>query len=69
MPASSARWMMRMESASSLFPHGPNIIAPRHSGLTETPVRPSTLFFIAMTVKPPVCQSRCRQARQARQAR
>src|SRR4051794_6635297 len=40
-PASSARWMMRMESARSSLPQGPNIIAPRQSGLTWTPVRPS----------------------------
>ena len=33
--------MIRTESAWSVLPHEPNIIAPRHSGLTETPVRPS----------------------------
>ena len=41
MPASRAAWMIRTESAWSVLPHEPNIIAPRHSGLTETPVRPS----------------------------
>src|SRR3954451_10134815 len=40
-PASSARWMMRIESSWSGLPQAPNIIAPRHSLLTETPVRPS----------------------------
>jgi hypothetical protein len=53
MPASRARWMMRTESASSLLPQLPNIIAPRHSGLTETPVRPRILFCIAMMVRLP----------------
>jgi hypothetical protein len=41
MPASSARWMMRIDSSWSGLPQAPNIIAPRHSLLTETPVRPS----------------------------
>src|SRR3954467_15885723 len=40
MPASSAAWMMRIDSSWSGLPHDPNIIAPRHSLLTETPVRP-----------------------------
>src|SRR2546423_13813855 len=40
MPASSARWMILIESAWSVFPHAPNIIVPRQSGLTLTPVRP-----------------------------
>src|SRR5436190_19639820 len=39
-PASSARWMMRIESSWSVLPQAPNIIAPRHSGVTLTPVRP-----------------------------
>src|SRR3954469_12889911 len=47
-PASSARWMMRMESARSSLPHGPNIIAPRHKGLTCTPVRPSGRYCIGV---------------------
>src|SRR5215210_1421071 len=41
MPASSAAWMMRMLSSWSGLPHAPNIIAPRQSGETLTPVRPS----------------------------
>src|SRR4051812_718963 len=40
-PASSARWMMRTESSWSVLPQAPNIIVPRHSGETWTPVRPS----------------------------
>src|SRR6266516_4824111 len=41
-PASSAAWMMLIDSSWSGLPHEPNIIAPRHSLLTETPVRPNT---------------------------
>src|SRR6476659_9909558 len=40
MPESSAAWMMRTDSSWSVLPHSPNIIAPRHSGLTLTPVLP-----------------------------
>src|SRR5215207_9709389 len=39
-PASSARWMIRMLSSWSGLPQAPNIIAPRQNLLTETPVRP-----------------------------
>src|SRR5918999_2976817 len=39
-PASSAAWMIRIDSSWSRLPQAPNIIAPRHSGLTLTPVRP-----------------------------
>src|SRR5436190_12958583 len=39
-PASSARWMIRIDSSWSVLPHSPNIIAPRQSGLTLTPVIP-----------------------------
>src|SRR5438067_9074097 len=38
MPASSARWTMRIAASWSVSPQAPNIIAPRHSGLTWTPV-------------------------------
>jgi hypothetical protein len=41
MPASSALWMMRMLSSWSGLPQAPNIMAPRHSGLTLVPVLPS----------------------------
>src|SRR6059058_1034864 len=41
MPASSAAWMIAIESSWSVLPHAPNIIAPRHSGLTLMPVAPS----------------------------
>src|SRR5919197_45174 len=37
-PASSARWMIRIDSSWSGLPQAPNIIAPRQSGLTWTPV-------------------------------
>src|SRR5436309_5217639 len=40
MPASSARWMMRMLSSWSGLPQLPNIIAPRQSGETFRPVLP-----------------------------
>src|SRR5271163_2967110 len=40
MPASRARWMICTASSWSGLPTAPNIIAPRHSWLTETPVRP-----------------------------
>src|SRR5271166_6607694 len=53
MPASSARWMIRTESSWSLFPHAPNIIAPRQSGLTVTPVLPSLRCSIATVNDPP----------------
>src|SRR5215213_2930524 len=41
MPDSSARWMMRIDSSWSVSPQAPNIIAPRQSGLTFTPVWPN----------------------------
>src|SRR5690348_17339729 len=41
MPASRARWMMRIESSWSVLPQAPNIIVPRQSCETWTPVRPS----------------------------
>src|SRR3954453_20705232 len=40
MPASSAAWMMRTDSSWSALPQSPNIMAPRQSGLTLTPVHP-----------------------------
>src|SRR6188768_852340 len=48
-PASSARWMIRIESSWSVLPQAPNIIAPRHSGLTWTPVLPSVRYSIPRT--------------------
>jgi hypothetical protein len=39
-PASSALWMMRIESSWSGLPMAPNIMAPRAYGLTWMPVRP-----------------------------
>src|SRR4051794_14115280 len=49
-PASSAAWMMRMLSSWSGLPHAPNIIAPRHSGETLTPVRPSVRCSMSPTL-------------------
>src|SRR3954447_26166703 len=40
MPASSAAWIIRIDSSWSVLPQSPNIIAPRQSGLTLTPVAP-----------------------------
>jgi hypothetical protein len=47
MPASSARWMMRMESSWSVLPQVPSIIVPRQSFETRTPVRPSGRYSMA----------------------
>src|ERR1700678_610439 len=47
-PASSARWMILIDSSWSGLPHAPNIIAPRHIGLTLTPVAPSGRYSIAL---------------------
>src|SRR5919202_6436224 len=49
-PASSARWMMRTESSWSALPQAPNIIVPRQSFETWTPVRPRGRYSIG----PPV---------------
>src|SRR3954447_10881936 len=46
-PASSAAWMIRTESSWSVLPQSPNIIAPRQSGLTLTPVEPSSRSCMA----------------------
>src|SRR4051812_33690689 len=45
-PASMAAWMILTESSWSGFPHSPNIIAPRQSGLTFIPVRPRVRYFM-----------------------
>src|SRR3954447_17477749 len=47
MPASSAAWMIRVDLSWSGSPHAPNIIAPRHSGLTWTPVLPRLRYSMA----------------------
>src|SRR4051812_49725609 len=39
--------MIRIESSWSVLPQAPNIIAPRHSGLTLTPVLPRLRYSIA----------------------
>ena len=41
-------WMIAIESSWSVLPHAPNIIAPRHSGLTLMPVLPSLRCSIAI---------------------
>ena len=43
-PASRARWMIATLSSWSRLPIAPNIIAPRHSSLTLTPVFPNVLL-------------------------
>src|SRR5580658_982095 len=50
MPASSARWMMRIDSSWSWVPHAPNIIAPRHRGLTLMPVRPRVRYSMVVSL-------------------
>src|SRR3954463_10647641 len=50
-PASSARWRIRTESSWSVLPQAPNIIAPRHSGLTCMPVRPSGRCSIGRSLR------------------
>src|SRR5690348_5078468 len=52
MPESSARWMIRIDSFSSLLPQSPNIMAPRQSGLTYMPVRPSVRCSIGQKLLP-----------------
>src|SRR4051812_19997746 len=51
MPASSARWMMRIESSWSVLPQAPNIIVPRQSFETWTPVRPSGRYSIVLGLR------------------
>src|SRR3954465_5535377 len=51
MPASRARWMMRTESSWSVLPQAPNIIVPRQSGETWTPVRPSGRYSIVLGLR------------------
>src|SRR6476646_3477527 len=41
--------MTRIASARSSLPHGPNIIVPRHRGLTDTPVRPSSRYSMCFS--------------------
>ena len=51
MPASIARWMMRIESSWTGLPQAPNIIVPRQSFETWTPVRPSASHPVEPSVK------------------
>src|SRR5205814_6964718 len=45
-PASSARWMIRIDSSWAELPQAPKFIVPRQSGLTWTPVAPSGRYFM-----------------------
>src|SRR4051794_18186970 len=49
MPASSAAWMIRIDLSWSGSPQAPNIIAPRQSGLTLTPVLPRLRYSMQRT--------------------
>src|SRR5512139_1262691 len=51
MPASSARSMIAIDLSWSVSPHAPNIIAPRHIGLTFTPVVPSSRSSMSDTLQ------------------
>src|SRR3954451_17644979 len=64
MPASSAAWMIRIESSWSVLPHAPNIIAPRHRGLTLTPVLPRLRYSMQRTY-PLLVVEQCALGRQA----
>src|SRR5205823_4326506 len=44
--------MIRIDSSWSGLPQAPNIIAPRHSGLTSTPVAPSGRYSIDVPLAP-----------------
>ena len=57
MPESSAWWIMRIDSSWSAVPQAPNIMAPRHKGLTFTPVRPSVRYSIGLMVATHPCKS------------
>src|ERR1700722_916596 len=63
MPSSSARWMIRIESSWSVLPHPPNIIVPRHRGLTRTPVAPSWRCSIAFNLPTGAKEAEARPAR------
>src|SRR5215213_7096660 len=59
MPASSAAWMIRIDFSWSGSPHAPNIIAPRHSGLTLTPVLPRLRYSMAQRRYPLLVIEQC----------
>src|SRR3954447_1148457 len=56
--------MIRIESSWSGLPHAPNIIAPRHRGLTWTPVLPRLRYSIQRTY-PLLVVEQCALGRQA----
>src|SRR5580700_10234929 len=45
--------MILIASSWSGLPNAPNIIAPRHSWLTETPVRPRGRYSMLKLLEPP----------------
>src|SRR3954454_2178786 len=59
-PASSARWMIAMDSSWSGLPQAPNIMAPRQSGLTLTPVRPNVRSCMGKHATQRGLQAQCR---------
>src|ERR1019366_4412186 len=52
MPSSRARWIMRRHSSWSVLPQAPNIMAPKQSELTSTPVRPRTRYSMGANLVP-----------------
>ena len=52
MPASSAAWIVAIDVSWSGSPQPPNIIAPRHSGLTWIPVRPRLRYSMGSDCTP-----------------
>ena len=61
-PASSAVWIIRIDSEWSMFPMAPSIMVPSASSLTEMPVPPSVLRFI-LVLFPPSLRPRYSSAR------
>src|SRR5262245_16815535 len=57
-PASSARWTMRTQSAWSRLPIAPNIIAPRQSRLTRRPERPRVSYCMGVLLGRPARAAR-----------
>src|SRR5882757_10596602 len=60
MPASSAAWIVAIDVSWSGSPQLPNIIAPRHNGLTWIPVRPRLRYSMNPTLPTAAyLESRC----------
>src|SRR2546426_1723785 len=49
-PASRARWIIPTHSSRSVLPQAPNIMVPRQSGLTWTPVVPSATYLTPVSL-------------------